>query len=105
MPQLSGMRRFWISLYYPLIMRILCQAIMVPPKAFREELDIPHEVKNELFFGSPDSRKWLRDMFADMRMLAYETGLMNALSRLLWRICEIDGKPSRYRRELQRPRA
>jgi hypothetical protein len=47
----------------------------------------------------------LRDMFADMRMLAYETGLMNALSRLLWRICEIDGKPSRYRSELQRPRA
>jgi hypothetical protein len=33
----------------------------------------------------------LRDIFADMRMLAYDTGLMNPLSRLLWRICEING--------------
>ena len=40
-------------------------------------------------------------MFADMRMLAYDTGLMNPLSRLMWRICEIDGKPSRYRGEPQ----
>jgi hypothetical protein len=102
LPQLSGTRRLVISLYYPLIMRILCQAILVPPKAFWEEFDIPHEVKNELFFGSPDSRQWLQDMFADMRMLAYDTGLMNPASRLLWRICEINGKPSRYRGEPQR---
>jgi hypothetical protein len=102
LPQLSGTRRLVISLYYPLIMRILCQAILVPPKAFWEAFDIPHEVKNELFFGSPDSRQWLQDMFADMRMLAYDTGLMNPASRLLWRICEINGKPSRYRGEPQR---
>jgi hypothetical protein len=36
-------------------------------------------------------------------MLAYETGMMNnPLSRLIWRICQIDGKPSRYRGEPQR---
>jgi hypothetical protein len=44
-------------------------------------------------------------MFADTRMLADATGRMNALSRSLWRICEINGKPSRYRGALQRPRA
>ena len=105
LPQLAPMRRFWISLYYPLIMRVLCQAIVMPPKAFWEEFDIPREVKSELFFGSPDSRKWLRDMFADMRMLAYDTGLMNPLSRLLWRLCDINGVPSRYRGQPQRPSA
>jgi len=41
-------------------------------------------------------------MFADMRMLAYDTDLMNPLSRLMWRICGIDGKPSRYRGKPQR---
>jgi hypothetical protein len=103
LPHLTPMRRFWISLYYPLIMRILCQAIVVPPKAFWDEFDIPREVKDELFFGSPDSRKWLREMFADMRMLAYDTGLMDTRSaRLMWRICQINGKPSRYRGEPQR---
>jgi hypothetical protein len=103
LPQLTGVWRFLISLYYPLIMRILCQAIMVPPKAFWEEFGIPREVRSELFFGSPDSCKWLRDMFADMRMLAYDTGLMETRSaRLMWRICGINGKPSRYRGEPQR---
>jgi P-aminobenzoate N-oxygenase AurF len=102
LPHLSKWHQFWISLYYPLIMRVLCQAIVVPPKEFWEEFDIPRDVKKELFFGSPDSRKWLRDMFADMRMLAYDTGLMNPLARLVWRICQINGKPSRYRGEPQR---
>jgi P-aminobenzoate N-oxygenase AurF len=104
LPQLTRMRRFWISLYYPLIMRILSQAIVVPPKAFWDEFDIPRGVKDELFFGSPASRKWLRDMFADMRMLAHDTGLMNPLSRLLWRVLDIEGRPSRYRGEPQRLR-
>ncbi len=93
------MRRFWISLYYPVIMRVLCQAIVVPPKGFWQEFDIPGTVRRELFFESPDSRKWLRDMFADMRMLAHETGLMNPAARLVWRACQIDGRPSRYRSE------
>ena len=61
-------------------MRVLCQAIVKPPKAFWREFDIPREVKKELFFRSPESRKWLRDMFADVRMLAYDTGLMNPVA-------------------------
>jgi hypothetical protein len=28
--------------------------------------------------------------------------LMNPLAKLIWRICKIDGKPSRYRSEPQR---
>ena len=81
----------------------MCRAILIPPKEFWQEFDIPREVKKELFFRSPDSRKWLRDMFADVRMLAYDTGLMEIRSaRLMWRICKINGKPSRYRSEPQR---
>ena len=74
LPQLTKRQRFWISLYYPLTMRVLCQAIVKPPKAFWQEFDIPREVKRELFFRSPESRKWLSDMFADVRMLAHDTG-------------------------------
>jgi hypothetical protein len=90
-------------LFFPLTMRTLCNAILIPPKAFWQEFDIPRSVKKELFFRSPESRKWLRDMFADVRMLAYDTGLMeNRSARLMWRICKIDGNPSRYRSEPQR---
>lgn len=101
-PHLPKRKRFWLSLYVPVVMRMLGQAITVPPKSLWREFDIPREVKKELFFRSPESRKFLQDMFADVRMLACDTGLMNPVAKLVWRICKINGKPSRYRSEPQR---
>ena len=102
LPHLKRRQRFVLSLYVPLVMRVLCKAIVVPPKSFWNEFDIPKSVKKELFFASPESRQWLRDMFGDVRMLCTDTGLMNPIAKLMWRICKIDGAPSRYRSEPQR---
>ncbi len=101
-PHLSRAKRFWLSLYVPVTMRVLCSAIIVPPHAFWEEFDIPRSVRKEIFFKSPESRKMLRDMFGDVRMLCKETGLMNPVAKLIWRMCRINGDPSRYRSEPQR---
>ncbi|MGV0838126.1 AurF N-oxygenase family protein [Mycolicibacterium thermoresistibile] len=102
LPRLNRRQRFLLSLNVPLIMRILCQAIIVPPRSFFKEFDIPREVRKELFFRSPESRQMLRDMFADVRALCHETDLMNPVAKLVWRLCKIDGPPSRYRSEPQR---
>ncbi|MGV0852014.1 AurF N-oxygenase family protein [Mycolicibacterium phlei] len=99
LPRLTKWQRFWLSLNVPIIMRVLCQAIIVPPKAFWREFDIPRSVRKELFFRAPKSRQFLRDMFGDVRMLCYDTGLMNPVAKLMWRLCRIDGPPSRYRSE------
>jgi hypothetical protein len=101
-PHLRPRKRLWLSLHVPIIMRVLCQAIVVPPRAFWKEFDIPRSVRKELFFRSPESRRFLRDMFGDVRMLCDETGLMNPAAKLMWRICKINGEPSRYRSEPQR---
>jgi hypothetical protein len=101
-PHLSRLKRFWLSLYVPLTMRILCSAIIVPPRAFWKEFDIPRSVRKDIFFSSPESRKMLRDMFGDVRMLCKDTGLMNPVAKLIWRMCRINGEPSRYRSEPQR---
>jgi hypothetical protein len=101
-PEMRPLSRFVLSLYVPVVLRTLCQAIIVPPKAFWREFDIPRSVRKEIFFGRPESRKFLRDMFGDVRMLARDTGLWNPLARLMWRICKIDGPASRYRSEPQR---
>nr|MCH9699881.1 diiron oxygenase [Actinomycetes bacterium] len=98
-PKMLRRNRFWLSLNVPVIMRVLCQAILKPPRSFWKEFDIPRSVKKELFFSSPDSEQFLRDMFGDVRMLCYDTGLMNPIAKLMWRICKIDGPPSRYRSE------
>ena len=101
-PDLPRRKRFWLSLYVPVVMRVLCSAIIVPPRAFWKEFDIPRSVRKEIFFKSPQSRKMLRDMFGDVRMLAEDTGLMNPVAKLMWRICRINGQASRYRSEPQR---
>lgn len=102
LPQLPRRKRFWLSIYVPLVMRLLCQAITVPPKAFWKEFDIPRSVRKELFFRLPESRQFLRDMFGDVRMLCHEIGLMNPVAKVVWRICKIDGRPSRFRSEPHR---
>ena len=101
-PHMLWRNRFVLSLYVPIIMRVLCQAIVVPTRSFFKEFEIPRSVRKELFFGAPDSRQTLRDMFGDIRMLCHDVGLMNPLALLMWRICKIDGRPSRYHGEPQR---
>ncbi|MGH3641402.1 MAG: diiron oxygenase, partial [Mycobacterium sp.] len=101
-PELSWRKRFVLSIYVPVVMRILCSAIIVPPRTFWKKFDIPRSVRKDIFFKSPESRQMLRDMFGDVRMLAHDSGLMNPLAKLVWRICRINGSPSRYRSEPQR---
>ncbi|MEO6792622.1 MAG: diiron oxygenase [Mycobacterium sp.] len=101
-PHLPRRKRFWLSLYVPVTMRILCSAIIVPPKAFWAEFDIPRSVRKDIFFRSADARRMLSDMFADVRMLCHDTGLMNPLAKLVWRMCRIAGPPSRFRAQPQR---
>jgi len=99
---LGARRRFFLSLHVPVIMRVLCQAILVPPRSFWKEFDIPRSVKREVFFRSPESRQMLSDVFADVRMLCKDTGLMNPIAKLVWRVLRINGRASRYRSEPQR---
>ncbi|UUW87956.1 AurF N-oxygenase family protein [Pimelobacter simplex] len=98
-PHLNRLQRGFASVLTPVLMRVLCDAIVVPgPKAVRD-MGIPKEVVREVWWGSPESRKFLRDMFGDVRMLAEETGLMNPVSRRIWRAMGIAGRPNRFRSE------
>jgi hypothetical protein len=83
-------------------MRMLGQAMVVPPRKFFRQFNVPRSVRRELFSGAPESGQPLRDMFGDIRMLCDDLGLMNPIAQLIWRICKINGQPSRYRSEPQR---
>jgi hypothetical protein len=101
-PHMVRWSRFVLSLYVPIVMRVLCQAIVVPSGSFFRKFAIPRSVRKELFFNAPDSRQALRDMYGDVRMLCDDLGLMNPFALFLWRICKINGQPSRYRGEPRR---
>jgi hypothetical protein len=101
-PRMIRRSRFLLSLYVPIVMRVLGQAIVVPSRRFFKEFDIPHSVRKDLFFRAGDSRQAMRDMYSDVRMLCDDVGLMNPVALLVWRLCKLSGEPSRYRGEPQR---
>ena len=96
-PRLKRHERFVLSLAFPVIMRWLCDAILVPSRQARKDLGIPRSVVKDVYWRRPESRRMLRDLFADVRMLAENAGMMNRVSRLLWKLLKIDGRPSRFR--------
>ena len=98
-PHLGRINKFIVSMLFPIIMRVGADLIMIPPKAFRKEFGIPRKVIKDLYWRKPESRKRLQEMFADARMLAEQSGLMTRSSRRMWRLCKIDGRPSRFRSE------
>lgn len=82
---------------FPLIMRRLGDVIVIPDRRTAEKMGVPYSVIKDIFWRSDDGRKMLRDLFADVRMLAEDIGLMNRASRRVWKMLRIDGRPSRYR--------
>ncbi len=98
-PRLKSYQRGLISVIMPVIMRVLCDAIIKPSRAMRRELQIPDHVVDEVWWDGEASQKMLRDMFGDVRMLADDLNLMNPVSRRVWRALGIDGRPSRFRSE------
>ncbi|GAA4680272.1 AurF N-oxygenase family protein [Gordonia humi] len=98
-PKKGRLAKFVLSLVMPLVMRVLCGAIVVPPAEFAKEFNVPREVMKEIFWESEQSRVFLSGVFGDVRMLADQCGLMNPVSRRVWKALGIDGRSSRFRSE------
>ena len=98
-PKLGRIERSLISVMTPVIMRWLCDEIIKPSKQARRDIGLPDDVFKEVYWRQPSSQKVLRDLFADVRMLAEDIGLMNRVSRRIWRLLKIDGRPARFRGE------
>jgi len=98
-PKLGRVDRAVISVVVPLVMRWLCDEILKPTRKARQDMGIPSSVVHDIYWDQPESRKMLRDLFGDVRMLAEQAGLMNPVSRRVWRLMRIDGRCSRFRSE------
>ena len=81
-PRLKRHQRFVLSLAFPVIHRWLADAILVPSRQARRDMGIPRSVVKDVYWRRPESRQLLRDLFADVRMLAENAGMMNRVSRL-----------------------
>lgn len=101
-PRQGRFQRALTGILFPITMRIAGGEIIAMPKSIAKEVGVPRKVMREAFFGSPTSKRLLAGYYSDMRALATEIGLMNRLTRRIWKLLEIDGEPSRYRGEPRR---
>lgn len=102
LPRMGGVRRSIMSLAFPIIMRWLAGEIMTMPRSLAKQVDVPNDVYREAFWKGEKSREIMASYFGDMRALADDSGLMNPVSRRLWRRLGIAGDASRYRGEPER---
>ncbi|MFF0610961.1 diiron oxygenase [Nocardia tengchongensis] len=102
-PQANPFDKFVLSLAFPIVMWIGGRAILIPPRAFFEEFDIPRSVRKAVFFGLPESKEAFAGFFGDVRTLAHRIGLMNPVSKRVWKALGIGGGTTRYRSEPDRP--
>jgi len=98
-PALGPVRKALLSVLYPITMRVACDLIVVPGKELTTDLGVPRKVVKDAYWRSDDAQRMLRDFFGDVRALAEETGLMNPVSRRVWKLLRISGPTSRYRSE------
>ncbi|WP_084522630.1 AurF N-oxygenase family protein [Nocardia inohanensis] len=96
-PERSRASRWALSIAMPVVMWILGRSIVIPPRSFFAEFEIPDRVRKELFFGSKEAKQVFSDYFVDVRALAQELGLMNPVAQRVWKFLGIDGPASRYR--------
>jgi hypothetical protein len=102
LPRQNRLKRFAVSLWFPLTMRIGANEIIIPPYREMARCGVPKAVYVEAFLTSDKAHELMASYFNDMRRLATETGLINGVSRRLWRRLGIWGEPSRYRGEPDR---
>ncbi|MZD07386.1 diiron oxygenase [Streptomyces sp. SID5785] len=98
-PGYGKVRRGVLSVFFPVIMRTLCDVIMIPDRRSAAEVGIPAWVIKDVFWKSEAGEKTLHELFSDVRMLAEEIGLMNKASRRVWKALRISGRPARFRGE------
>lgn len=100
--KLGRVRRAFLSLVTPIAFRIMIDIIMKPGRKARRAMGMPKSVVKEIWWDAPESEETLRNTFADVRSMAEHTGLMNPVSRRLWRLLGIDGRAARFRSEPSR---
>lgn len=96
-PKSGPISKVALSLAFSVIMRVLGDTILVPGREMTRDVGVPRWVLKEVFWNSEEGREMRSEVFSDVRMLAEQLGLMNPISRRVWKFLGIDGKSSRFR--------
>jgi hypothetical protein len=92
-PQLGWLRRQILAVATPLLLGTMARTMIYPSYGFARRNGIPRSAVRQAV-RAPESRALVTDSVAKVRRLCVELGLINALSRPLWRALGIWAEPA-----------
>ncbi|GAA3101024.1 diiron oxygenase [Nonomuraea salmonea] len=98
-PRMPAYRRFLLGLFAPVVLGVMARIMLAPPGPMIRRFRIPASVVADVYLRDPDAGREIRDSVARTRELCAEVGLVNAVSRRVWKLMGIwaDAAPSRPR--------
>ncbi|MEV5568931.1 diiron oxygenase [Spirillospora sp. NPDC052269] len=84
-PRMTAPSRFLLSLGVPPTAKMMAVVILTPPPAMARRFGIPKPVMRQAYWRSDASRDTIADAVAGLRGLCAEVGLINPVSKRLWR--------------------
>ncbi|GAA2640015.1 diiron oxygenase [Actinomadura fulvescens] len=88
-PRLAAPQRFVLSLVVPPSMKLGVLLILTPPLAMERHFHIPEQVMKETYWATDRSQDLISKAVSNVRGLCSEIGLINPVSKQVWRLLNI----------------
>lgn len=88
-PKLGFVRRSIMSIAAPIILGIMAQMMMKAPMGLAREFGVPDDVMRAAYHRNPQLEADTRDGVRKVRKLCREIGIVNPVSKQLWRALKI----------------
>jgi hypothetical protein len=92
-PKLGRLARARLAVAAPLLLGVMADMMLVPPRGLRSRYGVPREVLREAR-RSPVARRRKLDSVVKLRRLCGELGLLNRVTIPLWKACGVWEEPA-----------
>ncbi|MEV2267341.1 AurF N-oxygenase family protein [Nonomuraea africana] len=92
-PRMPRYRRFALGVISPIILGFMARIMLAPPGPMVRAFKIPPQVVKEVYSGSAEAQAEIRDSVGKTRELCAELGLINPVTRRIWKAMGIWAEP------------
>lgn len=93
-PRMPAYRRLTLGVISPIILGVMARIMLAPPGPMIKRFNIPRSVVQEVYLRNPAATQEIRDSVGKTRELCAEVGLINPLTRRLWKAMGIWAPPA-----------
>jgi hypothetical protein len=92
-PRMPSYRRLMLGIAAPIVLGVMARIMLSPPLAMIRHFRIPSHVVSEVYVRNAAAKDEIRDSVGKTRELCAELGLVNAVTRRIWRAMGIWANP------------